>query len=119
MIGHELTAFYGLDHAETLAIVMPALLRHEKQAKRAKLAQYARRVWGITEANEDAAIEAGIAATEKFFHSLGMPTKLADYKISAAEAAGKVGERFERRGTKIGERGQIGAKETREILMAC
>lgn len=119
MIGHELTAFYGLDHAETLAIVMPELLRHQKEAKKEKLLQYAQRVWNVAKKDEDAAIEAGIEATERFFHSLGMPTKLADHKISPEDAATRVGDRFEQRGSKHGERGAIGAEETRQILKAC
>lgn len=118
-IGHEITAFFGLDHAETLAIVMPSLLRHEKGRKRGKLLQYARRVWNITIADEDEAIEMGIGATQQFFHALGMPTKLADYKISPAEAAKKVSDRFAQRGSTHGEHNAIGAKESREILLAC
>lgn len=119
MIGHELTAFYGLDHAETLAVVLPSLLRRQKASKSAKLLQYARRVWGISDANEDAAIEAGIARTEQFFNSLDMPTKLAAYGITPADAAQKIGERFSRRGTTLGEHGDITAEQVRTILSAC
>lgn len=118
-IGHELTALYGLDHAETLAIVMPALLRHRKAAKRAKLLQYARRVWGVTDPDEDAAIERGIACTVEFFESLGMPTKLAAYHLSPTEAAVKVTERFTRRNLKIGEHADITPEQVGEILRAC
>ena len=41
MIGHELTGLYGLDHAQTLAIVQTAVWKHKLAAKQAKLAQYA------------------------------------------------------------------------------
>ncbi|HEX2973099.1 MAG TPA: iron-containing alcohol dehydrogenase [Tepidisphaeraceae bacterium] len=119
MIGHELTAFYGVAHAESLAIVMPALLRHEKERKAAKLLQFARRVWKVTDASDSAAIEAGIVKMEEFFHSLGMPTHLADYNISPADAAKKIGDRFDQRGSKGGEHGDLGGKEAREILLAC
>lgn len=117
-IGHELTAFYGLDHAETLAIVLPSLLRHRRERKAAKLAQFARRVWGVTDANDPAAIEKGIAAMEGFFHSLGMPTKLADYKISPADAAKRVSERFTQRNAKIGENGEISPADAGKILLS-
>lgn len=33
MIGHELTAFYGIDHAPSLAVVLPSLWRHTQPAK--------------------------------------------------------------------------------------
>ena len=97
MIGHELTAFYGLDHAETLAIVLPGVWKHELERKQAKLEQYGQRVWKVRTAT------GAIARTEKFFHSLGMPTRLRDYKISAAEAAEKVRARFVERNTVLGE----------------
>ncbi len=47
MIGHELTALYGVDHAQSLAIVLPGVLQHQKDRKRAKLLQYSDRVWGM------------------------------------------------------------------------
>ena len=119
MIGHELTAFYGLDHAESLAIVGPALFRHDLARKQAKLAQYARRVWGVSEKSDSRAAEIGIGKTEDFYHSLGMKTKLVDYGIAAADAAKKVGERFNARGSKFGEHRDIDAAVAAKILLAC
>ncbi|HNQ89194.1 MAG TPA: iron-containing alcohol dehydrogenase [Verrucomicrobiota bacterium] len=112
MIGHELTAFYGLDHAETLAIVLPGVWRHQLESKQAKLEQYGRRVWNVGTA-EDA-----ITRTEAFFHSLGMPTRLADYGIDAREAAEKVRARFVERKTVLGERGDLGPEAVARILIA-
>jgi len=119
MIGHELTAFYGLDHAESLAIVLPALLRHEKARKAAKLEQYARRVWNITTTDAEAAIEEGIARTVAFYESLGMKTHLADYGIAPAHAAQRIGERFSQRGTRLGEHGDLTADQVAKILLQC
>ncbi|MFC1462128.1 iron-containing alcohol dehydrogenase [Verrucomicrobiota bacterium] len=118
MIGHELTAFFGLAHAESLAVVFPALLRHEKESKRDKLLQFARRVWNVTDGSDDEIIEGGIRKTEGFFQSLGMPTRLSDFDVSPDEAADRVKERFAARGTKLGERQAIGPDETAEILRA-
>ena len=115
-IGHELTAFYGLDHAETLAIVEPSLMRHEKDRKREKLLQYASRVWGLDTRDEDAAIETAIQKTEAFYHSIGMPTCLSDYQINAEEAAQKIEARFQQRGTHLGEHGAIDAAAAGEII---
>ena len=47
MIGHELTALFGLDHAQTLAIILPNLLWVQRGIKREKLLQYAGRVWDL------------------------------------------------------------------------
>ncbi len=119
MIGHELTAFYGIDHAESLAVVEPALFRYDLARKQAKLAQYARRVWGVSENSDTRAAEIGITRTEDFYHSLGMKTKLADYGIVAADAAKKVSDRFSSRGVKFGEHADIDAAAAAKILLAC
>lgn len=111
MIGHELTAFYGLDHAETLAIALPGVWRHRLTQKRAKLEQYGRRVWNVGTAEE------AIARTEEFFHSLGMPTRLGDYRIAAADAAGRVTERFTARRAAYGERADFGPQDANAVLL--
>jgi NADP-dependent alcohol dehydrogenase len=110
MIGHELTAFYGLDHAETLAIVMPGVWKHELERKKDKLVHYGQRVWKVKTAT------AAIARTEKFFHSLGMPTRLRDYKIRGAGAAEKVRARFAERNTVLGENNNLTPDVVAEIL---
>lgn len=113
MIGHELTAFYGLDHAETLAAVMPNLWHFKLAQKEAKLKQYGQRVWKVRSA------KAAIAKTEEFFNSLGMPTRLNAYNISAEEAGEKVRARFAERGTTLGEHGDINPDAAKEILRLC
>lgn len=110
MIGHELTAFYGIDHAESLAVVLPGVWAVELEAKRAKLEQYGKRVFGIDGA------EAAIGATERFFRSLDMPVRLADYGIDAEDAARKLQARFAERKDAFGERGAITPERTAEIL---
>jgi NADP-dependent alcohol dehydrogenase len=118
MIGHELTALYGIDHAQSLAVVYPALLRHGRQAKRAKLLQYAERVWDAREGDEDARIDAAITRTEEFFRSLGVPTTLKEYGI-APDAARIVRRRIEERGARFGEHQRIGPAEIEAILSMC
>jgi len=113
MIGHELTAFYGLAHAETLAIVMPEVWKFKLAFKKAKLEQYGHRIWKVKSAT------GAITKTETFFQSLGMPTHLKDYKIDADEAAEKVRARFAERGVHLGEHGDIGPNEAAAILRMC
>jgi NADP-dependent alcohol dehydrogenase len=110
MIAHELTAFYGLDHAETLAIVLPGVWQYKLTAKRKKLEQYGRRVWNVKAAKE------AILKTEEFFHSVKMPTRLGDYKISAREAARKVRERFAERDSVFGEHNDITPDAVSKII---
>jgi NADP-dependent alcohol dehydrogenase len=110
MIGHELTAFYGLDHAETLAVVLLGVWRHRLKEKRAKLEQFGRRVWNVGTAEE------AIEKTEQFFHSIGMPTRLSDYSITATDAAEKVTQRFKARSAAYGERGDFGPQDAHTVL---
>ncbi len=82
-IGHELTGLYGLDHAATLAVVLPSLLKVKRTQKREKLLQYAERVFGITSGSEEQRIDAAIERTRAFFEAMGVKTKLSDYGLSA------------------------------------
>lgn len=116
MIGHELTALYGLDHAQTLVVVMPAVWKHQQSPKAAKLRQYAERIWGIPP-GPDQAVQA-IQKTEDFFRSLGMKTRLSEYGIGA-DRFEEIGRRLQDRGAKLGEHGAIGAPEIVEILRLC
>ncbi len=83
MIGHELTAMFGIDHAQTLAIVLPSMLEVRRDKKRAKLLQYADRVWNIQTGSEDEKIDLAIQKTREFFESLGVKTRLSEYGVSA------------------------------------
>ncbi|MBL8413958.1 MAG: alcohol dehydrogenase [Propionivibrio sp.] len=81
MLGHELTVLHGLDHAQTLAVVLPAMLHERRSEKRDKLLQYAERVWELREGDEEERIDQAIACTRQFFESLHVPTRLSDYGI--------------------------------------
>lgn len=116
MIGHEITALHGLDHAQTLAVVFPGTLRARRAAKRGKLLQYAGRVWGIAAGGEDERIEGAIEKTRLFFESVGVRTRLSDYGVPP-DTVSRVAERFAARGwTQVGERQDIGPREVEEIL---
>ena len=119
MIGHELTAFYGIDHGQSLAIVEPRLLRNQKVAKSQKLAKIAREVFGINEPVDLKAADMAIDKIEEFFNSIGMKTKLSDYGIDAEEAAEKIRARFKERNVAFGEKGAITADVAYEIVKAC
>ncbi|WP_298197550.1 iron-containing alcohol dehydrogenase [Desulfosporosinus sp.] len=83
MIGHELTALLGIDHGQTLAIVLPALLEVRREQKRAKLLQYAERVWHIESGSEEERVDLAIQKTREFFESLGVKTRLSQYGVGA------------------------------------
>lgn len=81
LIGQEITGLYGLDHAQTLAIVLPAVWTYKKEAKKEKLIQYAERVFGVTEGDDEARATAAIEQTRAFFEHMGVKTRLSDYGL--------------------------------------
>ncbi|HEY9630599.1 MAG TPA: iron-containing alcohol dehydrogenase [Coleofasciculaceae cyanobacterium] len=116
MVGHELTALYGLDHAQSLAVVLPSILSLKRDVKREKLLQYAARVWGLTHGSEEERIQAAIDQTRSFFESVGVPTRLADYKVGE-EAVSSVPQHMSARGeVKLGEQGDIDPDAVGKVL---
>ncbi len=115
IIGHEITAEYGPDHAQTLAIVLPGVLHLERDRKKAKLLQYGERVWGITEGSDDDRARAAIAKTEEFFRALGMRTRLSEYGIGE-EAVEIITARVAAKPFLLGEHQDIDGKKVAEIL---
>jgi NADP-dependent alcohol dehydrogenase len=116
LVGHELTALYNLDHAQTLAVVLPSMLRVRKEGKRAKLLQYAARVWNLTEGDEDSRIEAAIARTQDFFEQMGVKTRLRDYGLDKASVDAVVGALEKANLVKLGEAGDVDAQVSRKVL---
>ena len=115
MIGHELTAYHGIDHARTLAIVLPGVMNIKRTLKKDKILQLGERVWGIIDGTDDERIDQTIQKTIDFFESVGLPTRLPDYDVPT-ETIDTICARFEKRGYKIGEKADIGPAEIRTIL---
>lgn len=115
MIGHELTAYHGIDHARTLAIVLPGVMHIKRELKKDKILQLGQRVWGISKGNANEQIDLTIQKIVEFFESLGIQTRLPDYSVGR-ETIDRICERFTKRGFKIGEKADIGPSEIRLIL---
>ena len=114
MIGHELTALYNIDHAQTLAIVLPSMLTVRKEAKREKLLQFATRVWQLTDGDDDTRIDAAIAKTRAFFESVGVKTRLADYGVTTIDEV--LAQLEAHRMTALGERREVTLDVSRQVL---
>lgn len=115
-IGHELTALFGIDHAKTLAIIMPSLWNIMRETKREKLLQYGERVLNITTGSEENRIDQIIETTRQFFESLGIKTRLSDYGISADQIDSILAALESHHMTSLGERGEITLEISRKIL---
>ncbi|MEE4408540.1 MULTISPECIES: alcohol dehydrogenase [unclassified Serratia (in: enterobacteria)] len=118
MLGHELTAMHDLDHAQTLAIVLPALLTEKKAQKREKLLQYAERVWGLHDGSEDSRIDGAIAATRAFFEQMGVPTRMADYQLDGSSIPALLDKLHQHGMTALGEHQDITLEVSQRIYEA-
>lgn len=119
IIGHELTALYGLDHAVTLAIILPRLMDYQRKYKHEKLLQYAERVWGLSCYDEQAAIDLAIEKTEQFFRQMSIKTKLSEHGIDDS-AAEQVKQKLVENGfVALGEKQNIKPEDAKNIVMAC
>jgi len=119
MIGHELTALHNLDHAQTLAVVLPSLLTWQKQQKREKLLQYSDRIWHITDGTAEDRIDQAIAKTRDFFEAVGVPTRLSAYGVDTSTIPTIV-QRLDQRGMfPLGERRDITGDSVEQILALC
>lgn len=118
MIGHELTALFGIDHARTLAIIGPRLLENQFEIKKEKLAQYGKRVW-MLEGTEEEIAQKAIQKTEQFYLSLDIQTKLGDYTSVPSEAGSIIRARFEERNWhKLGEKLTITPAVAEQIVLS-
>ena len=117
MMGHELTALFGIDHARTLAIILPSHYTYNFENKKEKLAQYAERVWKITDGTLEEKAKAGIEKTRTFFNSLGIKTALSDYTNDYQGTAQIISKRFTERGWKgLGERQNVTPSDVEKIV---
>lgn len=116
LLGHELTAQYGLDHAQTLAIILPNMLQLRRKEKHAKLLQYAERVWNITTGDDEQRIDAAIAKTREFFEAVGVRTRLSDYQLGA-ECIEPVLAQLQAHGmVQLGEHQDVTPEQCRTVL---
>jgi NADP-dependent alcohol dehydrogenase len=116
MIGHELTALYQIDHARTLAIIAPNLYKVMFETKKQKLAQYGKRIFGLTGSDDEIAAKA-IDKTTDFFHTMGMKTKLSECTDNYNSTADFIANRFQERGwVGLGEKQNITIEKVRKIV---
>jgi NADP-dependent alcohol dehydrogenase len=116
-MGHELTALFGIDHARTLAVLAPSHYKFNFETKKEKLAQYAERVWNITEGSLEEKAHAAIDKTEAFFHELGIDTRLSEYTKEYEGTAEEIAKRFTKRGwLGLGEHQSLSPDKVEKIV---
>lgn len=117
MIAHELTAFYGIDHARTLAVILPSNYNYRFAQKKEKLTQYAERVLDITEGSAEEKAKLAIEKTRAFYESLGIATRLRDYTEDYEGFAAKAAQALEKHGlSRLGEHGDVTPADAEKII---
>ena len=117
MIGHELTVMYGVDHARSLAIVQPSLLRNQMAHKKAKLEQMGRNVFSLAAGGNLA--EQTIQAIESLYHSVDVATQLTEHGSDKAAAIDAILAQLSKHGMReLGEHNAITLEKSKEILEA-
>lgn len=117
MMGHELTALFGIDHARTLAIILPSHYRYNFERKKEKLAQLGERVWNVKEGSLDEKANKAIELCEQFYHSLGILTTLSEYTVDYEGTAELISTRFAERGWKgLGEHRSLSPADVKKIV---
>jgi len=117
MIGHELTGGFGIDHARTLSIILPAVMKVKRNEKREKLVQFAERVWQLTDNDESIKIDKAIALTEAFFQQMNVPTRLSEVGLTEGNIDGILAKLEQHGMVKLGEHSDITLDVSRKILM--
>jgi NADP-dependent alcohol dehydrogenase len=116
MIGHEITALHGVDHARTLSIVFPAVMKHQRVVKKEKLLQFADRVLNVSAGTDDERIDIAIGKITEFFHAMGVPASLREADLSADAIAAIMENLKVHKREKLGEHGAIDYEQSQEIL---
>ncbi len=116
LIGQVLTGFYGLDHGQTLAIVMPAVWTYKVEQKKQKLVQYGQRVLNIQETDQDLIAHQAIEKTRTFFEEMGIATRLSDYNLDETIIAGVIEKLEAYQFVQLGEHADITPTDVAEIL---
>lgn len=114
-MGYALTAQFGLDHAQTLAILLPGVMTYMFKEKQVKLARMGEVVFGITDGTEEERARKAIVACEDFFCRMGLKTRLGECGI-AEKDLDALAVPVDKQGWKLGEHHNIDSRVAREIM---
>lgn len=114
-MGYSLTAQFGLDHAQTLAILLPGVMTYMFKEKQVKLARMGEVVFGIHQGSEEERARRTIEACESFFRRMGLKTRLSECGIGE-EALDDLAAPVDKQGWKLGEHHNIDGQVAKKIM---
>lgn len=88
---HGLSGMYtSIAHGAGLAVLWPSWAKYYVEYDEDKFDQYARNVWNSNNPNKKENALQGIKLTEEFFRYLGMPSRLADFRVGVIDIEGLI-----------------------------
>ncbi|MBB3458700.1 NADP-dependent alcohol dehydrogenase [Rhizobium sp. BK313] len=118
MIGHAITALYGIDHARSLSLVMPHLLRDRLDSKLAMLSRFGQRVYGLHGDDDRAIALQAIDLLERFFSQMGCPVRMRELPGTRFNVEDIINHLEKAHQLPLGEKRDIAAEDVRRILRA-
>lgn len=114
-IEHEISALYGVTHGAGLAVVFPAWMTYMTQHRPAKIAQFARRVFGVISHDDTTAALEGITALKSFYGTIGLPVTFTQLGVTNPDIDALVSRLHQHKGATIGAYKPLTAEDTAAI----
>lgn len=112
---HEISALYGVTHGAGLAVVFPAWLTFMATHAPAKPAQFARRIFDVSDSDDTMAAIEGIKRLKAFYKSIGLPVTFGQLGIDNPDIDMLVRKLHKNKGAEIGGYYRLTESDTREI----
>ncbi|MBD5253511.1 MAG: iron-containing alcohol dehydrogenase [Barnesiella sp.] len=112
---HEISAVYDVAHGAGLSVVFPAWMTFMAKNHPEKGAQLARRIWGVTEADDHKAAIEGVMKLKQFFKDLGLPVTMDELGVKEPDIDLLVERLHRNKGAVIGGYYPLTSTETRII----
>ena len=118
---HEISAIYGVTHGAGLSVIFPAWMTWMVEHNVDKIAQYAVRVWGVSESEDKKAVALeGIHRLKSFFVSLGLPVTFKALGIENPDIDRLADSLHRNKGEFVGNYVKLTKQDSKEIYrLAC
>ena len=112
---HEISAIYGVTHGAGLSVMVPAWMTFVTKKDVTKIAQFARRVFGVEGNNDEVVATEGINRLKAFWKSIGMPVTMKELGIDNPDIDALVAKLRVNKGDKIGGYVSLSMEDCRNI----
>jgi len=85
MLGHPLSGHYDLAHGASLSIVTPKWLREKAKTEPRRIANFFRRIFGTSFADDATCAEEGIQALETWYKEIGTPLTMKEAGVQTPD----------------------------------